>query len=277
MAGMVQKVMRFTKVEHTVFSLPYLFAGAWLGAGGRLPSMKTVLLLVMAGIGARVLGMAMNRILDRHIDAKNPRTKDRELPAGSLSLRAASLTALGGFLVYEAACVMLGELIVYLSPIPALVLIGYSLLKRFTPLCHFGIGLTLGLAPLGAYVATTLSTEVTADILLLSGFAFFWISGFDIIYALLDEEFDRQNRVRSIPSALGGKGAQIVAAVSHLAAFSALVGLSVLAGDGPLIYLALTVSAGAFIAAHLPFIPIPVRFFPISAVAGIAGALVPFF
>lgn len=277
MTGTAQKVMQFTKVEHTIFSLPYLFAGAWLGAGSRFPSATTVLLLVMAGVGARVLGMAMNRILDRHIDAQNPRTKNRELPAGTLSLKAAYLTALTGFLVYEAACIMLGPLIVWLSPIPALVLIGYSLLKRFTPLCHFGIGLTLGLAPLGAYVATTLSTDVTPEILLLSGFAFFWISGFDIIYALLDENFDRQHQVHSIPAALGSKWAQMVAALSHIAAFSALVGLAMLTGHGPLIYLMLTVSAGAFIAAYLPFVPIPVRFFPISAVAGIAGALVPFF
>ncbi len=277
MTGTLRKVMRFAKVEHTVFSLPYLFAGAWLGADGQFPPVRTLLLLIMAGIGARVLGMAMNRILDRHIDARNPRTQNREIPSGALSVRTAGFTALFGLVLYEAACVMLGPLIVYLSPIPAAVLIGYSLLKRFTPLCHFGIGLTLGLAPLGAYVATTLSTDMSTEILLLSLFAFFWMSGFDIIYALLDIEFDRQNNVYSIPAALGSNGAQIVAALSHTAAFSALVWLSRSSGDGPFTYIPLMMSAGAFIAAYLPFVPIPVRFFPISAVAGIAGALVPFF
>ena len=231
----------------------------------------------MAGVGARVLGMSANRILDRHIDAANPRTRNREIPTGALSLRTAVMTALAGLALYEVACFLLGPLIVALSPIPAVVLIGYSFLKRFTPLCHFGIGLTMGLAPLGAFVATTGTTEVTREILYLSGFAFFWMSGFDIIYALLDMDFDRRYKVHSLPAALGSLGAQLVAGLSHLAAFTALVAL-LRSGDGGWgAMVSLTVSGGAFVAAYLPFIPIPTRFFPVSAVAGIAGALIPFF
>ena len=276
-AGILGKLHRFTKLEHTVFSLPLLFSGAWIGAGGAWPSRTTLGLLVAAGVGARVLGMAMNRILDRHIDAKNPRTRNRELPAGTISLTAAWTTAAAGLAVYEIACFLLGPLIALLSPIPAVVLIGYSLLKRFTPLCHFGIGLAMGLAPAGAYTAVTLSLQPTWDILAIFVFAFFWISGFDIIYALLDETSDRVNGVHSLPVTLGANGAQWAAAVTHLAAFAALIAL-VWGGTYRIPgYLCLAVSAGGFIAAHISRIPVAVRFFPISAVAGIAGALIPFF
>lgn len=277
MAGLVRKLLQFTKVEHTVFSLPLLFSGAWIGAGHQWPPLSTILYLLLAGVGARTLGMAMNRILDRHIDAQNPRTKNRELPSGSLSMRAAWGTALVGLAVYETACFLLGPLIVLLSPIPAMVLIGYSTLKRFTAFCHFGIGLAMGLAPLGAYTAVTLSVQPNLEIGLVFLFAFFWISGFDIIYALLDVDFDKSNKVHSMPAALGKRGAEWVAAACHATAFSALVALMAAGGFGPVSYACMVVSAAGFISAHLPWIPEGTRFFPISAVAGIAGALVPFF
>jgi 4-hydroxybenzoate polyprenyltransferase len=179
--------------------------------------------------------------------------------------------------LYEIACIVLGPFIALLSPIPAIVLIGYSLLKRFTPLCHFGIGLAMGLAPLGAYTAVTFSLHPSIDIVLMFSFAFFWISGFDIIYALLDIEFDCSANVHSMPQALGARRASMVAAACHLAAFGALFALFLKADFGASALLFLIAAAGAFVAAHLPMIPVPVRFFPISALAGIAGALVPFF
>ncbi len=277
MAGTLKKLVNFTKVEHTVFSLPLLFSGAWIGAGHRLPPGATLLYLLLAGVGARILGMAANRILDRHIDAKNPRTQNRELPAKALTMEWAIGTAVSGFVLYETACILLGPTVVLLSPIPAAVLIGYSLLKRFTPLCHFGIGLAMGLAPAGAYVAVTGSVQPNLEIGLIFAFAFFWISGFDIIYAMLDFEFDKTHRVHSMPTALGTKGAAWVAALSHVAAFSALIGVTYIGGFGTVALILATVSAAGFVSAHLPTIPVAVRFFPISAVAGVAGALVPFF
>lgn len=276
-AGAIKKILRFTKAEHTVFSLPLLFSGAWIGAGHTWPKLSTMLWLLMAGAGARTLGMAANRILDRHIDARNPRTKNRELPTGALSLKAALGTAFVGLAMYEIACVMLGPLIVLLSPVPAIVLIGYSLLKRFTPLCHFGIGLAMGLAPLGAYTAVTLCLAPNLEIILIFLFSFFWISGFDIIYALLDTDFDKAHRVHSMPAALGPKGAEIVAAGCHITALSALVVLTATSRLGPFAHLFLVLSAAGFVLGHLPMIPAAVRFFPISTVAGITGALVPFF
>jgi 4-hydroxybenzoate polyprenyltransferase len=216
--------------------------------------------------------MAVNRILDKEIDARNPRTKNRELASGALSMAQGYAVALAGLLCYFAGCALLGPTVLKLSWFPLLPLGLYSLLKRFTPLCHYGIGVALAMAPLGAYVAVTNSVALPPELLLLALFTFCWISGFDIIYALMDMEFDRDHGIRSIPAALGSRGAQLVAALTHMASFAALVLLWMSAG-GMLSFVALLVAAGAF-GAYLQTIPIGVRFFPISAIAGIAGAMV---
>ncbi|MDF7798947.1 UbiA-like polyprenyltransferase [Pontiellaceae bacterium B1224] len=271
----LKKLHSFTKVEHTVFSLPLLFAGAWIGAGG-MPSLKSLLLIALAGVGARVFGMAINRILDKNIDAENPRTKNRELASGTLSMAQGCCVAGVGLVFYFLACWLLGPMVFKLSLVPLVPLSIYSLLKRFTPLCHYGIGVCLAVAPIAAFIAVTNSLVLPSPLILLAIFSFFWISGFDIIYAMLDIDFDRANRIRSVPAALGMKGAQVVAAITHLVAFAALV-LLWIPTDSVLATLALLISAGAFGAAYLQNIPIPVRFFPISAIAGIAGACVVLF
>ncbi|RKX36966.1 MAG: hypothetical protein DRP64_17860 [Verrucomicrobia bacterium] len=269
---LLARLHSFTKIEHTIFSLPLLFAGAWLGAGG-MPSIKALLLISLVGLGARTFGMAVNRILDKNIDAKNPRTKNRELPSGKLSMVQGYGVAIVGLVIYFVGCVLLGSTVLKLSLVPLVPLALYSLLKRFTPLCHYGIGVCLAAAPLGAFVAVTNSLAFTPEVVLLAIFTFCWISGFDIIYALMDIDFDHANGVRSIPAALGSTGAQLVAAITHLVSFATLVLLWMSVG-GALSFVALLVSAGAFGAAYLPAIPVHVRFFPISAIAGIAGALV---
>lgn len=271
-SSLLKKLHSFTKVEHIIFSLPLLFAGAWIGAGG-MPSLKTLFLITLAGLGARTFGMAINRILDKDIDAKNPRTKNRELPAGNLSMAQGYGVAVAGVVVYCGACALLGSTVLKLSFFPLIPLALYSLLKRFTPLCHYGIGVALGMAPLAAYVAVTNQVAFPPELILLTIFTFCWISGFDIIYALLDMDFDRENKVRSIPASLGATGAQLVAACTHLVSFAALVLLWMSVG-GTLSFIALLVSAAAFGAGYLQSIPVHVRFFPISAIAGIAGALV---
>ncbi len=271
-AGFWGKIHSFTKVEHTIFSLPLLFAGAWIGAAG-MPSLKALLLIALVGVGARTFGMAVNRILDKNIDAKNPRTKNRELASGALSMAQGYGVAAAGLALYFVGCALLGPVVLKLSWFPLIPLALYSLLKRFTPLCHYGIGVALAMAPIGAFVAVTNSIAFPPALVLLALFAFCWISGFDIIYALLDIEFDRANKVRSIPAALGSTGAQLVAAATHLVAFAALVLLWSATG-GPLSFIALIISGAAFGAAYLQSVPIPYRFFPISAIAGVAGALV---
>ncbi len=273
--GLTAKLLRFTKIEHTIFSIPLLFAGAWLGANNSLPELTTLGLIVLAGIGARVLGMSMNRVLDRQIDAANPRTAGRELPTGQLSVRSALIVAVAGLFTYLVACALLGPLILILSPIPAILLVGYSLLKRYTALCHFGIGITLGIAPLGAYVAVSSSLSFSPEIVVLALFAFCWISGFDIIYALQDIPFDRSHGVHSLPAKLGSSTAQVVSGICHATSLALSVYLLLLTNGGLLAFLALLVTAGAFVFAYLPRVPMQVRFFPTSAVAGIGGALVP--
>jgi 4-hydroxybenzoate polyprenyltransferase len=273
--SMAARIANFVKIEHTIFSLPLLFAGAWLGAGGRWPGLRLLGLIALAGLGARTLGMAMNRILDRRFDQMNPRTAGRELPAGRLTPAQAWSVAGAGLASYLLACALLGPACLRLSPIPAVVLITYSLLKRFTIFCHLGIGVCLGLGPLGAWVAVTGSATAGEPIILLSLFTFCWISGFDIIYALQDIESDRRTGVHSMPAALGSVCAQIIAALLHLVAMAAIARLWWLTGGGVFSGVALAISVAAFGLAYFQRVPLHVRFFPISAIAGIAGALIP--
>ncbi len=271
----LQHILNFTKIEHTAFSLPLIFTGAWLGAGQRFPSLAILLLIVVAAVGARIFGMAMNRVFDRHIDRLNPRTAGRELPAGKLSLHSALAIALGGLIVYLLACWALGGWCLTLSPIPLVPLLGYSLLKRFTPFCHFGIGLCLALAPLGAFVAAAGHPQFSGTVLLFSAFVFCWLSGADIIYALMDIDSDRQHNINSMPAWLGADAAIRVAAGTHLLAWSLLVAVVQTIGGNIMAWLALTASAAFFVLIYIPAIPLPKRFFPISTLAGIAGALAP--
>jgi 4-hydroxybenzoate polyprenyltransferase len=272
---MLKKILRFIKIEHTAFSLPLLFTGAWMGAGHAWPSPGVLLGIIAAAVGARTFGMACNRIFDRRIDANNPRTAGRELPSGAMGVGTAMAVALGGLAVYLTACALLNRWCLILAPLPLVPLLGYSLLKRFTSLCHFGIGLCLALAPLGAFVAAAGHVDLTAEVLIFSAYVFFWLSGADIIYALLDIESDRRTGIHSIPAALGARQAQVISGLCHLVALAALALLLVLAGAGWTALLSLCVTLLLFVAMYLPQIPIMKRFFPISTLAGVAGAITP--
>ena len=271
----LKNLHRFTRVQHTLLSLPLLFAGAWLGTGGKFPSWSVLGLITLAGVGARTVGMSLNRIFDRDLDALNKRTAGRELPSGRMSLGAAWSVAGVGLALYLLACVGLGRICVYLSIVPLVPLTLYSLLKRFTRLCHFGIGLCLAMAPSGAFVAASGSVNPGAEIWLLTLFAFCWVSGFDIIYALLDIESDRQTGVHSLPASLGGAKAQAVAVVVHAVAAVAIGGVWWLGGRSLLAGVALGVAVCAMAVAYVQRIPAGLRFFPTSAIAGIAGSAVP--
>ena len=275
MIAALGRMWRFVKAEHTLFSLPLIFAGAWLGAGRQWPPWQTLAWIAVAGAGARTLGMAVNRIVDRHLDALNPRTAQRELPAGKLTLGQAWVTACLGLAVYMTACMLLPPICVVTSPIPLVPLLTYSHLKRFTPMCHFGIGTCLATAPLGAFVAASGGLAFTPAIILMTLFAFTWISGFDIIYSLQDVRSDRETGVHSLPAAIGPGPAQGVAAATHAAALACLAGVAVAMSVGWPSWLAVAVSAGAMAMGYAPWLPLPSRFFPASAIASIAGALVP--
>ncbi len=212
----------FIKVEHTLFSLPMLVAGAVLAAGGR-PPRSALIWAVVAGIGARTLAMALNRVIDQRLDAANPRTRGRELPSGQMSVAEGWAVATLGLVIYLVGCSQLPPLCWWLSPVPVAVFVGYPYLKRLTSLAHFGVGLALALAPLGAHVAVTGSLHTVAPVLLLALFTLLWVAGFDIIYSTLDEEFDRGAGLHSLPCKLGSATALRISAAAHLVAVGALL------------------------------------------------------
>ncbi|MGE5255898.1 MAG: UbiA-like polyprenyltransferase [Hyphomicrobiales bacterium] len=266
---------KFTKIEHTAFSLPLVIAGSWIATQGRSPGLPLLLLIVTAAAGARIFGMSFNRIFDRSIDARNPRTASRELPSGRMSMRMALAVALIGLGVYFTACTILGGWCLVLSPVPLIPLLGYSLLKRFTALCHFGIGLCLALAPLGAYVATAGGIRFSSGIILFAVFVFFWLSGADIIYSVLDLDNDLAHGIRSLPAQVGPRNALAISGACELIAFGALAAVYIVSGCGVASTAALLLTAAAMALMLLPAIPAALRFFPISTAAGIFAAFVP--
>ncbi len=217
----------FLRIEHTFFSLPVIFAGAFLAAGGVF-SARLFVLIVLAGTGARTVALALNRIFDREIDRENPRTTQRELPSGKMSMGEALAVAAAGALLYFVSAYLICPLAFFLSPLPLIAFTVYPLMKRFTSLCHFGVGLSLALGPIGGWIAVRCSLGEMLPAVALSVFTFLWISGFDIIYATDDEEFDRSHGIYSLVSSFGRQRAQLVSRISHLLSFACLVFLYIL-------------------------------------------------
>src|SRR5262249_845302 len=230
---------RFVKLEHTLFSLPLIVAGALIGSvalhrAGQLPALSwgRFGLVLLAGAGARTFALAMNRIVDRALDARNPRTRTRELPGGRMRLTEAWGVAFAGLVAYYAACAFLPRICLLLSPVPLAMFVGYPYLKRFTPLCHLGVGLALALSPLGGYVAVTGTLTGIEAVLPLAAFALLWVAGFDVIYATLDEAHDRAHGVRSLPAAIGSARALGVSRIFHMVAFAFLLAWARWRGSG---------------------------------------------
>lgn len=231
---------RFVKFEHTLFSLPLIVAGALIGEHvlrrSGLPGARTLgrlLVIFVAAAGARTFALAMNRIIDRRLDALNPRTAVRELPSGRMGPREAWAVAAAGAVAYWIAAAFLPPICLALSPVPIVVFVGYPYLKRFTPLCHLGVGLGLALSPLGGFLGVAGSLRGLGQVLPLFAFALCWVSGFDIIYATLDEANDRAHGIRSLPAMLGQAAALRVSAALHLLAFASLAVWAMMQGVGP--------------------------------------------
>ena len=227
--------LEMIKIEHSIFALPFAMAGMVWGSvsatGSAWPGWRVFGLIVLAMVSCRSAAMAFNRIADRAIDAKNRRTAIRAIPAGLLSLRTANLYFYGSCLLFFVAAALLNPLAFALSPVALGITLVYSVTKRFTPLCHYILGLSLGIAPAAAWIAVTASLE-WAIIPVFLGVAF-WTAGFDIIYSLQDEEFDRENGLRSIPQTLGKPKALLVSRISHGVAIVLLAaGIFLLDGGG---------------------------------------------
>ncbi len=208
---------RMIKFSHTIFALPFAFSGAVLALQDSEFKAISFLWILLAMIGARTAAMGFNRLVDSAIDAKNPRTKDREIPSGLVSKFSASLLVVLSSALLVFSAYQLNMLCFYLSPIALLVVLGYSLTKRFTAFCHLVLGLGLALAPLGAWLALT--GEFHTLPIALATAVLFWVSGFDIIYACQDFEYDKENGLFSIPVHFGLKGALLIARSFHLIAF----------------------------------------------------------
>ena len=218
------------KIEHTLFALPFAFLGAILGANG-LPSGRQLLWIVVAMVGARSTAMAFNRIADRKIDARNPRTAMRALPAGLLSVGFVWVfTAVSALLLLVAAA-MLNRLTLILAPVALASVMLYSLTKRWTQLSHIVLGWCLSIAPTGAWIAVR--GEIGSSIpLLLSLVVLLWTAGFDVLYACQDFEFDRNEGLHSIPAHVGISRALWISRGLHAAAFLTLVTLYIVSGLG---------------------------------------------
>ncbi len=202
--------------SHTVFALPFALLGFFLGTleTGNGFSLTLFLLVLLCMIFARSAAMAFNRYLDRDIDEKNPRTTKREIPAGIISPRQALFFVILNAAFFIITTYFINPLCFYLSPVALAVILGYSYTKRFTFLCHFILGLGLSLAPIGAYLAVGGGFDLIP--ILYSIAVLLWVSGFDVIYALQDEEFDKSLQLNSIPVKLGRKNALLLSSLLHI-------------------------------------------------------------
>lgn len=267
--------LRLVKFSHSIFALPFALQGAWL-AGRGFPAWSTLGWIVVCAVAARTAAMAFNRLVDRHIDARNPRTSAREIPAGVLSARDATLLVLGSSAVFCAAAFQLNPLAGQLSFPVLLVLLGYSLVKRFSFLAHAVLGLSLALAPLGAWVAVRGNVEGDlTPVLALAVSVWSWVAGFDLIYACQDVDFDRDQGLHSVPARFGVPFALRLSALLHVVTVLglALVGWS--AGLGWIYGLALVAAAALLVWEHGIVRPddlsrVNLAFFTINGWVGVA-------
>jgi len=255
------------KWEHTIFALPFAYLGAVLAAGG-LPPLDALLWITLAMIGARTAAMSFNRAIDARIDAANPRTAMRPIPAGQLSVRATLIMAAAALGLLVIAAAQLNPLCLLLSPIAVAALALYSYTKRFTWLCHIALGLTDGIAPAGGWLG--ISPTFTLPILLLAGAVAVWIAGFDIIYACQDIAFDRANGLHSIPARFGIPAALRISTGLHALMIVLLIGLGWGLGLGWIYYLGVAATAGLLVVEHRIITPddmsrINVAFFNVNS------------
>jgi 4-hydroxybenzoate polyprenyltransferase len=213
--GRLRELLDMIKFEHTIFALPFAFVGALAATVGPFPWVNYLWVLA-AMVGARTLAMTFNRVADVDIDAENPRTSTRALPAGRLKLFHAWIMAGAAAALFGLAAMKLGPLPAKLAPCAFAILLGYSITKRFTAWTHAFLGLALGIAPVGAWIA--IAGTIEAPPLWLSAGVIAWTTGFDIIYALQDHEFDKQKGLHSVPAALGIPAALMVSRACHLIA-----------------------------------------------------------
>lgn len=227
--SLLQTFFKDIKVEHSLFALPFAYLGLFLAEGG-LPRLSLLFWVTLAMVSFRTFAMAMNRLIDRDIDAQNPRTRSWGLPQKKLTPGFVAQAAFISFLIFLGTSWILGPLCLVLSPIPTFLAVIYPYLKRFTWLCHGVLGIILGIAPYGGWLASRPEFSWIPGLLLI-GVAL-WVSGFDILYSFQDLEFDQRSGLKSLPVRWGKERALIISASLHLMAFVAWAGMGAFAGLG---------------------------------------------
>ena len=227
MAGKIRILLDMIKFKHTIFALPFAYVGAFLAARG-VPPLKTCLWILLAMAGGRTVAMGVNRIVDLHFDAENPRTMGRPLVTGTIKKAEAWAMVAAAASVYFISCYNLTPLAFRLSPLILAILVFYSYTKRFTFLCHLFLGLGIGIAPTAGWIAVRDSIGLVPVLLSLG--VMFWIAGFDVLYACQDAEFDSMRGLRSIPAKVGVRRSFVISSIFHAIAFAAFMATGFAAG-----------------------------------------------
>jgi 4-hydroxybenzoate polyprenyltransferase len=266
---------RLVKIEHTIFALPFAYVGAFLAVGGT-PSVHDLLWITLAMIGARSLAMALNRLVDAGIDARNPRTAGRELPSGQLSIAQVALFCAASLALFLASVWELAPKTHFLWPIPVAGFVVYPYLKRFTWLCHLWLGAVDGLAPVGAWVAIT--NHLPWQAWVLGAAVALWVAGFDCFYALFDVEVDRAQGLHSIATRFGVRGAFAGARIAHVATVGCLVAAGLGLSVGALYWIGVAVVTVLLVYEHALVRPDDLRrldaaFFTMNGVISVAFAV----
>ncbi len=239
--------LRLIKFSHSVFALPFAFTAALIAADG-IPTFYQIFWITVAMVGGRSAAMGMNRIIDRKIDALNPRTKNRELPKGIIKTWEAFFFTLIAFAFLLFAAYKLNPLCFKISPLFLIVLFAYSYTKRFTWLCHIVLGIALSLAPLGAWIAIRGTFDI--EILPLCLAVMFWVAGFDVLYGLQDMEFDKKQGIYSIPNAFGIRPSLWISRLFHVTTIALLLSIAPIFDLSSLYFLGILIAAALMLYEH---------------------------
>jgi 4-hydroxybenzoate polyprenyltransferase len=247
----VKNYFSLVKFSHTVFAMPFAIIGFALAVAttDNVFSLKLLLLVILCMIFARNAAMGFNRLADNRFDALNPRTKNREIPTGKISTKAAAFFVIVNAALFIITTGFINKVTLFLSPVALLIILGYTLSKRITYLCHFILGLGLSLAPIGAYISVTDTFALIPVIYSL--IVITWVSGFDIIYALQDDDFDRSNQLHSIPSLTGRKRALIISILVHFMTFILVIAAGYLEKGGPIFWIGAFIFTALLIYQHI--------------------------
>ena len=276
--GKTVNYFSLVKFSHTIFAMPFALVGFFLGSKDHNDgiSVRLLILVIACMVFARSAAMAFNRVADHHFDSLNPRTAGRELPSGKISRKAAIIFVIASSLLFIVTTGFINRLTLFLSPVALIIILGYSYTKRFTPLCHLVLGLGLSLAPVGAYISVTgrfALLPVIYSFLVLT-----WVSGFDIIYALQDDTFDREKGLYSIPAVLNRNKALAVSVTLHLVSVLMVIIAGVIGGGGILFWTGAVVFLILLLYQHLIVHPddlsrVNIAFGTTNGIAGLVFAL----